>query len=96
MRGLPEVLCALVKPGPQDGGDGTEKEKGRVTAPSWLWGLKKGPGHHGLTQEHPRGLGVNREFTPKFLAMSMKLKLWKTSWLHFIVSSGGCRAGERL
>lgn len=63
MRGLPEVLCTLVKPGPQDRGDGTEKEKGTVTSPTFgLWGLRTGPGYCGLTQKHPMGLGVNREF----------------------------------
>lgn len=64
MRGLSEVLCTLVKPGPQDRGDCTEKKKWRVMAPGWLWGLTTGPGHQDPAQAYPgeRGQVVNREF----------------------------------
>lgn len=53
VRGLSEVLCALVKPGPQDGGDRTRKQRRTVTAPAGC-GDPTRPGHQAPARAHPR------------------------------------------
>lgn len=47
VRGFPEVLRTLVKPGPQDGGNSTGKEKWRATEPGRTpVGPRTSAGHH--------------------------------------------------